>query len=390
MLNWRISANDAPLVGTAVATLVFPLAASFWLRHVAKHCATSQERTDWVGYTRRVSPLMILAVPIWWSLSVVIRDSNNLGFVVPLWALIVVPLSTSILIFRLVLCRSDAYVFGKRWTGLNIFRLAWWRTVSSTFALLIAAVGLEEIHNRNFLGFAWMLSAAIAAFFGKIRLREAEGLKPRRVKSGELYKRSIVLAKKMGVRVEEVCVVPFGRGHLTNAYGGLRRIAVTDDYGHWLHGSQLDFVIGHELAHVKQKDALKSLAITAGMFIAVSAAIWIMPQVPMVWRIVLNFVAVLAPVMVFYAQSRHREYMADRLSVEANGEPEAAISALAGLYRRTEVPVKLGWFAELFSTHPGLWSRINAIADRGGVPSERLSEFRESLIAARTEPISHT
>jgi len=370
------------------ATLLFPPTASMWLRHLANQCAADQQRTKWVGCTRWVSLPMILAVPVWWSLCVLVNKSGaNLGFInaAPVCVLLLIPLPTSMLIARLISYRSDGYVFGRQWTGPDIFRLAFWRTASSTLALLIVAVGIEDIYGRNIVGFAWMLGAGIVALVGKMRLRAAEGLVPRPVKSGELYKRSLVLSKRMGVPLKRVCVVPFGRGRLTNAYGGQTQIAVTDDYGHWLHGSQLDFVIGHELAHVKQKDAVKTLATMASMFFVLSAATFFIPPLSTRWTIFFNFVAIFLPLLVFYALSRHREYLADRLAVEVTGEPEMAIRALASLYRRAEVPTERSRFAELFSTHPGLWRRIDAIARLGGVSPEQVSEVRGNLMEAAAE-----
>src|SRR5260370_28123595 len=87
------------------ATLLFPPTVSMWLRHLANQCAANQQRTKWVGYTRWVSLLMILAVPVWWSLCVVVNKSGtNLGFinVAPVWVLLFVPLPISILIARLL------------------------------------------------------------------------------------------------------------------------------------------------------------------------------------------------------------------------------------------------------------------------------------------------
>lgn len=387
MLNCPISPVNLLLDGATITVLLFPLAASMWLQYVANQCAATGERTKWVGYTRCVSPLMILVVPAWWSLSVAIRNSSNnlsLTAAIPLWLLLVIPPSLSMVIARLVSYRADAHVFGKRLTGWNIFLLAFWRTASSTFPLLIVAVAMDDIYNRNIAGFAWMIAAGIVVLLGRMRLMAAEGLRPRPVKSGELYKRSTVMAKKMGVRLRRVCVVPFGRGHLTNAYGGLTQIAVTDDYGRWLHGSQLEFVICHELAHLKQKDALKTLSSTGAIFAAVSTPLLVMPQLSMPWRVFLNFLAILLPLMVFYALSRSSEYKADRLAVEMTGEPAMAIRALVGLYRRADVPSQLGRFAELFSTHPRLWSRVDAIARQGRVSAAQVSEARESFMETRT------
>jgi Zn-dependent protease with chaperone function len=283
------------------------------------------------------------------------------------------------LIARIFTYRSDAYVFGRQWTNWDLFRLALWRTASSTLALLMVAVAMEELYARSFAGFGWLLGAGVVALIGKLRLRTAEGFIPRPVKSGELYKRALVLSKRMNVPLSRVCVVPFGRGHLTNAYGGRSQIAITDDYGHWLHGSQLDFVIGHELAHAKQNDALKTLATMAVIYATLAAATLLMSYLPLKAQFVHAFLTILLPLPMFYALSRHHEYVADRLSVEATGEPEMAIRALAGLYRHADVPAERSPFAELFSTHPALWRRINAIARLGGVSPEFLVRTRESF-----------
>lgn len=292
------------------------------------------------------------------------------------------PLPMSALIARLVTYRADAYVFGKRWTGSDILRLAFWRTVSSTFALLAFAIGIEDIYSKNPVGFAWMFGAGVVALIGRLQLRAAEGLIPLPVKSGELYKRSLVMSKRMGVALRRVCVVPFGKGRLTNAYGGLTQIAVTDDYRHWLHGSQLDFVIAHELAHVKRKDALKTLLAGAGMFLAVAATTFVMPEMPIPWRIWFNFGVILLPLIAFYALSRHHEYLADRTAVESTGEPEIAIAALVSLYRHTEVPTEHSSVVELFSTHPDLWHRVDEIATVKRVSPEYISRIRASFAEA--------
>ena len=92
---------------------------------------------------------------------------------------------------------------------------------------------------------------------GTIRLRIAQGMKLRSVKSGTLYGRAMHLARNAGAKLKRVYVVPPGRGDLTNAFGSSESIAMTDNFGEYLHGPQLDFVIGHELAHAKNKHTRK-------------------------------------------------------------------------------------------------------------------------------------
>jgi Zn-dependent protease with chaperone function len=205
-----------------------------------------------------------------------------------------------------------------------------------------------------------MCCAGTFAFVGTVFFRVAEGIKFRTVKSGELYKRAHVLSKRIGIRLDRVSVVPFGRGRLTNGYGGRNQVALTDDYGHWLHGPELDFVIAHELSHCKQKHGIKKLSATTGLF-AFSAAIAAWAPRPAFGTVVLNFCAILLPLMASDALSRGFEYAADRGAVELTGEPDAGVKSLTDMYRHTEVPAQSSRFQELFSTHPVLSRRLNKI-----------------------------
>jgi len=108
-------------------------------------------------------------------------------------------------------------------------------------------------------------------------VRVAEGIKLQRVKSGEVYKRAFAIAKDMRTPLKRVYIVPAGRGHLTNAYGLSESIAVTDNYGKFLDRAELDFVIGHELGHVKGKHGRKTVLIMAIVFATLAAMCFCSP-----------------------------------------------------------------------------------------------------------------
>jgi Zn-dependent protease with chaperone function len=63
-----------------------------------------------------------------------------------------------------------------------------------------------------------------------------------------------------------VHVVPAGKGHLTNAYGISNAIALTDSLGKYLTKPQIDYVIAHELAHVKLNHGRKQLRLWVTVF----------------------------------------------------------------------------------------------------------------------------
>jgi Zn-dependent protease with chaperone function len=173
------------------------------------------------------------------------------------------------------------------------------------------------------------------------------------------------LSKKMAVRLDRVYVVPAGKGHLTNAYGLSRSIAATDNYGKFLDEAELDFVIGHELTHVKLRHGRKKLALAAllyGFLACLTLALSGLPSRFENLRLMLDLLLICGPPMLLYLVSRRFEYAADQGSVALTNRPDMAIRALAGLYRETSAPVSCNRVLALFQTHPPLLPRVREIA----------------------------
>jgi Zn-dependent protease with chaperone function len=262
---------------------------------------------------------------------------------------------------------------------MELFRLSVWNSLSSTVPLLLFAVGIDALCNRSLIGVLWIGGAGLLYRFAKAGLLSAEGLKPQLVKSGDLYKRSFTLAKQMGIHLIGVFVYPTGRGKLMNAHGGAGFIGMTDVCVHWLRGAQLDFVIGHELAHVQQKHGEMERRIGVGSYLGVAALAIAVPHSPLFFQVFVKFGVILIPLLVYEYISRRFELAADRIAVELTGEGEAAIRALTNLDYRSGAPNECNSFDELFLTHPDLSRRIDAIARTGQVSIESVIRIRQEL-----------
>jgi Zn-dependent protease with chaperone function len=326
--------------------------------------------------------LNLLAVPAWWSLSDALIESGTRlnpisGY--PSWVLLVVPLSVGLTAARFLTNWTDRRIDNRRWTITDLLRLSLWNSFSSTVPLLLFAVGIDSLCDRSLFGVLWICGAGLLVFFAKAGLLSAEGLKPQLVKSGDLYKRSFTFAKQMGIHLLGVFVYPTGRGKLMNAHGGAGFIGMTDVCVHRLRGAQIDFVIGHELAHVLQKHGEKERRIGVGAYFSVVALVFAVPHLPLIWQVFFKFSAILIPLLVCYYISRRFEFAADRIAVELTGEGEAAIRALATLYYHSGVTAKSNIISELFSSHPSLYRRINAIARVGQVPIESVIRIRQEF-----------
>jgi Zn-dependent protease with chaperone function len=305
--------------------------------------------------------------------------------VAKLFALWLPPLVT-IAIVNLISYEHDRVILKCRWTTIDLLRLTWWSTVSPFVALLFVVSAFEAIYDKERWGVLWFVPAALTGFVGAALLRVAQGMKLRRVKSGELYKRAFVLAKGMATPLERVYVVPAGRGHLTNAYGLSRSIAVTDNYGKFLKGPQLDFVIGHELAHVKGRHGRKNLLITGAVYAGAVVVCFSLPTAFLPYRPMLDVFVLLSPILTYYFFSRRFEYEADATSVGFTHDSEAAIRALSNLHRLTQVPINCDWLSELFLTHPAFTRRALAIAELSRMPAERTSEIIQEARLWRADP----
>ena len=174
-------------------------------------------------------------------------------------------------------------------------------------------------------------------------------------------------------------------------------VAVTEGILNMLTDEELEGVIGHEMAHVKDRDILvMTVVATAAAVIAFAARIVIYQMLfgrrdTRVNPLVLLVAAIGAPIaamMVQLAVSRSREYKADAVGARTTMKPLALARALSKLESANERrpmrfgsaspahsslfivnPFTGGFFVNLFSTHPPIKARIERLermADREG------------------------
>ena len=247
--------------------------------------------------------------------------------------------------------------------------------MSFVIPLLLVAAGFDALLDGKIRGIIWLLTAGAVSKVGTVFLRRAQGMKFNRLKSGELRNRALNMASRMGVTLDRVYVVPAGRGHLTNAYGMSNAIALTDNLGKYLTKAQLEFVVAHELAHVKLKHARKHSLLMFAVFSITALLLFSFPQRALPFRPLIQLIAMIGPLVALYYWSRRFEYSADGEALDFTGNPEVAIWALANVHRSRESPVAFRRLAELFATHPTIAQRVHAIAIGGNMSFDRLTEI---------------
>ena len=380
------------------AILLLPVVLTLCIRSISLQSQEAEEKTIWAAYRAFGRFILTITVASWWALwdlrgrSDLISipgqtKADALAALSEASPLFWMPPIVSLGIFLFLCNRADKAILNLKWTTADTFRQVWWRLVSFVVPLLMVAAGFSTILDGKIEGIGWLLAAGAVSKVGIGFLRHAEGLRLNVLKSGETRNRALNLATRMGVTLSRIYVVPAGKGHLTNAYGMSNAIGLTDNLGKYLTNTEKDYVIAHELAHVKLRHGRRELLLVVTIFSTLTLLVFLLRQKAQAFRPLFQIVVMIGPLLALYYCSRRFEYSADREAVDFTGDPETAIRALANLHHSRELPAAHDGFTELFMTHPTFARRVQAIANGGHVPADRVTDILEdSGIPISTSP----
>lgn len=374
-----------------VIAVLFPGAIVLCFRFSALLQPEDRRKSAWVKFRQATRFLMATSVATWWaawdlfSLGALLaarfpRLSIELGADLAQDLLFCVPPLTAIGIALALAYSGDASFLRLKWTVADFFKLVFWRLMNFSLPLLMVALGFADLCKGKLLGSLWICLAGIVALVGTACLRQAEGMRMHQVKASETRNRALAMARRMGVELRRVYVVPAGRGHLTNAFGGGASIGLTDNLGKYFNKAQTDFVIAHELAHVQKKHGPRQFQLTIAIFTAAMVGLFALHARLASIRPLVDVLIILVPLMVSYLFSRSCEYEADRIAVEVTGDPDSGIRAITRLYRVSDAPVRTGRLTELFQTHPALFRRVEAIGQVASLPADRVNRTFEQAL----------
>jgi heat shock protein HtpX len=168
-------------------------------------------------------------------------------------------------------------------------------------------------------------------------------------------------------------------------------VAVTTGIMRTLDEDELEGVIAHELAHIKNRDVM---VMTIASFLSTIAFIvvrwgWLFGGgrerggggAPVIVAILASLAVWIISFLLIRALSRYREFSADRGGAVITGKPSALASALLKISGRMEqvpkedlrdqsemnaffiIPIKSGIVGRLFSTHPSTEKRVERLRE---------------------------
>jgi heat shock protein HtpX len=256
--------------------------------------------------------------------------------------------------------------------------------------VLFALIG-QSIGGSSGMSIAFVMAIVMNAgsywFSDKIVLKmyRASEVTPR--EAPELHEMVDRLRQRAGLPMPKVYVIPSDQ---PNAFATGRNpehsaVAVTNGIVRLLSPGELEGVIGHELAHIKNRDIL-----TSTIAATIASAITMLARFAMFFgggdrdrnAIVSLLMLIFAPIAAMIIQmaiSRSREFVADRDGAEIAGNPRALANALARLHQGAErIPMTggneatahmfivnpfFGGIGKLFSTHPPMEERIERLLE---------------------------
>ena len=289
-----------------------------------------------------------------------------------------------------------------------------------TFILIAALTGLLLVIGYLvggaaglllFAGFAVIFNFAMYWFSGKMALKMSKAVEVSEAEEPELHRMIETLAQRAGVPKPGVYVTPADQ---PNAFATGRNpqhaaIAVTRGIQRALPPRELEGVIAHEMAHIKNRDILIAsiAAMVAGAISAIANFLQFQlffggdddNPLGVIGTIAMAMLAPLAAGIIQMAISRQREYVADATGAELLGDPLPLADALGTLQRGAEtIPMKVnpaaeplyivnplsanaraqgrgGGMGRLFSTHPPMEERIERLRRMAGQPSLQIGTF---------------
>jgi len=239
------------------------------------------------------------------------------------------------------------------------------------------------------LAVALMMNFASYWFSDKIVLSMYRAREVGRAEAPELYDMVDKLRQRAGLPMPKLYVIPSDQ---PNAFATGRNpdhsaVAVTNGIVRILSKEELEGVIAHELAHIKNRDIL-----TSSIAATVAAAITLLARFALFFgggrdrenvfsALLMLILAPIAAMMIQMAISRSREFAADRKGAEICGKPRALASALTRLERGVELhPVEanpstahmfivspfaggMRGMLQLFATHPPTEQRVEKLLE---------------------------
>jgi len=266
-------------------------------------------------------------------------------------------------------------------------------TMFLLFALYLVFIGVLTLYFGNLLFAAVLLGAfSLFQFFfsDRLALYSMGAKEVTEEEHPKLHAQVGRLAQQADLPKPKIAVAD---NRTPNAFATGRSpsnaaVAVTTGLMSTLDDDEMEGVLAHELAHIKNRDVA---VMTIASFLSTIAFLivrwgWLFGgrgrnQAPVIVAILVSLLVWILSFLLIRALSRYREYSADRGAAAITGKPSALASALMKISGRMDqvpeedlreqaemnaffiIPIRSGFVGKIASTHPPTEKRIEALRE---------------------------
>jgi Zn-dependent protease with chaperone function len=376
-----------------LSLLLLPVGLTLWKRRTALRATDADPTAVWFSYSKFLGWVGLGGLPVWIAAVFLLHADAVAGFALGtgrhgmgmdgLFVLVVLPPVLISMLCNLLSQPVFARVRGSEWTRGELARQSGWKLAAGLLPLLFLLAGANQfLENEPRRGVIYFAAAIVTRILCALQGQKVLGMGLSALTFGELRDRIFALGEKAGVKIQQIYVLPSGKGRMANAFAMQgNNVLLTDYLLEHLSKREVDAIAAHELAHLRRRDPRRLwlvIILVCALAGGVSAGLDSLKLVSANGSPFVMAGAVLLAIMLFYFFSRRFERAADAGAVTLTGDPEALITALAQVMRLNLLPMHWGKWDERMLTHPSTLRRVQAIAAQGGVSAERLQELLSS------------
>lgn len=386
--------SRALLIAAVLAPLLaIPLVLTLIFRRRAAQVSEEAKPSISFAYRRFVTRTALVGSLVWWAALDILQVDALAAFAIPfskindpfastvlLWSLLWLP---AVLIYFLCLVLSSPMLAlrGIARTPQEAWSQSFWSVGRVVFPVAFAVLGAGELFYSPRAGVLFFAACIVSGKIVNRKIVRGFGFELHALTSGELRDRAFALAKVAGAKLNQLYVFPAARMRMANAFAhAAQNVYLTDYLLQNLNKSEVDAVVGHEIAHLQKKHVSQRVLVTIVLMAAIGFATGFLERSVPHW-VPSGPILYAAFLLLFMILSRRNEFAADAGSAKITGNAEAMITALARITRLNTMPLHWTKLDEKLLTHPSTLRRVKRLAQGSGISEARLSQLLTESIA---------
>jgi Zn-dependent protease with chaperone function len=371
-----------------LATLLAPLAIIYVLGRKALSADAPDKAAVWFSFMRTLSLTLTFSQFIWWAaieffhLVPMLRVAFAGTAVAPFlqrwaatqWIGWIPPIAVCLLCYRISHPVQEK-LRGLHWTKKELTLQSLYSACGNLIPIAVFMTGLSFLSTNSSAAATCFICAFVIRAYAVSALQKLTGMQPVAVTTGPLRDHAFDMARRAGVKLQQIYLIPSGKGQMANAFATRgNTVLFTDLLLERMSQPEIDYVMAHELTHLRLRHPQKLIyAYILGFFVGdglLSTVAFVLPGPNFV---LLQYLAMFGAITgMTYLFSRRFEYAADEGAVELTGNPRAAISAKFKLAQLNMLPTDWSRWSEKWLTHPSSLRRAEAIARKANIPLQEI------------------